>query len=241
MKATTPSSQNDEDALVSVYVWERPVRITHWLIAIAILVLSVTGFYIGHPFIVAPGPAGQQFVMGWVKAIHFFAAIVFTLSELSRIAWMFVGNVYARWHQFIPLRKHRWKGLWEWIRFYLFLRREPPKFVGHNPLAGLTYLSVYILCLTAAGTGYALFAMSVGPESPMRIFSGLLPLFGGAQPARWIHHVVVWLILAVVVPHGGGAVLVARVGRNAALGSIISGYRFVKRDHLAAEEAENGA
>ena len=28
-----------------VYVWEFPVRLTHWLNVICLLVLSVTGFY----------------------------------------------------------------------------------------------------------------------------------------------------------------------------------------------------
>ena len=45
--------------LVRVYVWEWPVRMTHWCTAYAILVLACTGFYMGHPFIVASGPAGS--------------------------------------------------------------------------------------------------------------------------------------------------------------------------------------
>ena len=43
--------------LVRVYVWEWPVRVTHWLIAGSILVAAATGFYMGHPFIVVSGPA----------------------------------------------------------------------------------------------------------------------------------------------------------------------------------------
>ena len=53
--------------LVRVYVWQWPVRLTHWLNAYSILVLALTGFYIGHPFITVSGPAGQHFVMGWVE------------------------------------------------------------------------------------------------------------------------------------------------------------------------------
>lgn len=100
MTATAPAAV--DRGLTRVYVWDLPVRITHWLIATALVVLAVTGYYIGNPFMVASDPAGQEFVMGTVQAIHFFAAIVFTLSELSRIAWMFMGNRYARWNQLIP-------------------------------------------------------------------------------------------------------------------------------------------
>ena len=48
----------------------------------------------------ASGPAGQRFVMSWVKTIHFYTAIVFALSVISRVAWMFLGNTYARWDKF---------------------------------------------------------------------------------------------------------------------------------------------
>jgi Ni/Fe-hydrogenase 1 B-type cytochrome subunit len=45
-----PSSQ-----IVRVYVWQAPVRITHWLIAGSIVLLSITGFYIGRPFVTCRG------------------------------------------------------------------------------------------------------------------------------------------------------------------------------------------
>ena len=41
-------------ALEIRYVWEWPVRLTHWFNVIAIIVLSVTGFYIGNPFVAVP-------------------------------------------------------------------------------------------------------------------------------------------------------------------------------------------
>ena len=77
--------------------------------------------------------------MGSMKTIHFFTAIVFTLSVISRVIWMFMGNRYARWDKFIPIEKRRLSGLWDSLRYYLFQLRQPPGFVGHNPLAGFTY------------------------------------------------------------------------------------------------------
>ena len=84
--AVTVPARSD---IVRVYVWEAPVRITHWLIALAIALLSVTGFYIGYPFITVSGPAGQHFVMGWMKVIHAWSAYVFIGAVVARIAWMF--------------------------------------------------------------------------------------------------------------------------------------------------------
>ena len=33
-----------------VYVWEMPVRIYHWLNALCVVILIITGFIIGSPF-----------------------------------------------------------------------------------------------------------------------------------------------------------------------------------------------
>ena len=55
-----------ESRIVKVYVWEAPVRITHWLIALSIVVLSVTGFYIWISFISVPGRACDLLFMGWI-------------------------------------------------------------------------------------------------------------------------------------------------------------------------------
>ena len=85
-----------------VYIWELPVRLTHWLIFFSFIILSATGYYIGHPFISVAGPARDHFVMGTARAVHMYAAIVFALSVLVRIYWMFAGNAYARLTQFIP-------------------------------------------------------------------------------------------------------------------------------------------
>jgi Ni/Fe-hydrogenase 1 B-type cytochrome subunit len=230
----------EEPKLIRVYVWDLPVRLTHWLLALSITVLAITGFYIGHPFLLAPDPVGQEFVMGTVLAIHFFAAIVFSLSEISRIVWLFFGNRYARWDQLIPTHKAKWKRAWEWLKFYIFFRAETPSFVGHNPLAGITYAVVYAVCILAALTGYSMFAVSAGAGSPMRIFSGLLPLFGGLQTTRWIHHMCMWVIVLFVIHHISCALLVARAAKNAAIGSMFSGYRFLSPEDLAEDEAESG-
>ena len=52
VSTTTPRAAE----LVRVYVWQIPVRVTHWLIAGSIILLSVTGLYIGRPFMTVSGP-----------------------------------------------------------------------------------------------------------------------------------------------------------------------------------------
>ena len=94
---TLPSVCHHPGELVRVYVWEWPVRMTHWCTAYSILVLAATGFYIGHPFVTVSGPAGDHFVMGWVKTIHSYTAIVFALTiPISALSFrLFEARVQA--------------------------------------------------------------------------------------------------------------------------------------------------
>ena len=218
--------------IVRVYVWEVPVRITHWLIALSIVVLSVTGVYIGYPFITVSGPAGQHFVMGWAKAIHGYAAYVFIAAVLTRVIWMFTGNRYARWDKFIPVHRQRRHGLWPTLQFYLFALRKPPGFVGHNPVAGLTYTLVFGLYFLAIATGLVMRGASAEVDSPLRWFASWAPLFGGLQIARWIHHAVMWLLLGFAVHHVYSGVLMSTVEANATMESMFSGYKFVPPEDL---------
>jgi Ni/Fe-hydrogenase 1 B-type cytochrome subunit len=225
-------SPQGASGLVRVYVWEAPVRIAHWLIALSIGVLAITGFYIGHPFITVSGPANGHFVMGWVKVIHGYTAYVFIASVAARIIWMFTGNKYSRWDKFIPVRPLRRRGLWPTVKFYMFGLRKPPGFVGHNPLAGATYTLVFALYFVAIATGLTMRGASADVSSTVRWFASLAPLFGGLQTVRWIHHAVMWLLLGFAVHHVYSSILMSTVEANATIESIFSGYKFVPPEDL---------
>jgi Ni/Fe-hydrogenase 1 B-type cytochrome subunit len=239
MSAAAPAVTPARGWRTRVYVWEVPVRLTHWLIALSIAVLSVTGIYIGRPFLIVPGEARFHFVMGTMKVVHFYAAIVFGLSVCARVAWMFVGNQYARWESFIPVTPRHRRGLGRTLGFYLFALRKPPGFIAHNPLAGMAYTAVFFLYFVMIGTGLALYAVSASVHSPFRLFSFLLPLFGGAQSARWIHHVVMWLLLGFTVHHVYSGVLMSQIEQNATVESIFSGYKFIPSELLRESNADH--
>jgi Ni/Fe-hydrogenase 1 B-type cytochrome subunit len=215
-----------------VYVWEWPVRITHWLIFLCVLVLSASGFYIGHPFLSVPGEARDHFVTGTVKLIHFYAAIVFTLAALSRLLWLFLGNYYARWTQFVPASRERLRNIGHMLQYYLFLRRDPQPAVGHNALAGAAYILLFAMYLLMIATGFAMYTANAHVEFPMRFFGFLMPLFGGLQTARWIHHVGMWLLLMFVAHHVFSALEISGVENNSLIGSMISGWKLIRREVL---------
>ena len=218
--------------LDNVYVWQWPVRITHWTTGLSLWILSITGIYMGYPFLIASGQASEHFLMGTAKLIHFYCAIAFTLSVLSRIVWMFMGNWYSRWHRFLPVDRRRWWAMGKTLRYYFFGLRMPPGFVGHNPLAGLTYFFVFIFFLVQIATGLAMYAASAHVGSTFGIFGFLVPLVGGLATAHWIHHIVMWLLWMFIVHHVYSAILMSQVEATGTVESIFSGHKFVPREDI---------
>lgn len=238
--ARAPSASRTEER-ISIYVWDLPLRLMHWVIALSLFVLAATGYAIGRPFISVPGEAGDRFVMGTMKAVHFYAALAFTLAVLSRLWWMFAGNRWASWRQLVPTTASRVRRFVETLRFYTFLRVDAPAEIGHNPVAGVAYLAVYALCLVEIATGLALYGASADLDSPVRGFAGIATLLGGLQVTRWIHHVVMWLLLGFFVHHLASSILVSSFEGNGLMGSIFSGTKFVAREELERERREGGA
>jgi len=213
-----------------VYVWEVPVRLTHWLIVASILLLAVPGLYIGSPVLPVHGEATRHFVMGTIKSLHFAGAMVFLVAVLARVLWMFAGNPYARWPEFIPVSKRRLRGIWNTFAFYVFLHRESPAFVGHNPLAGAIYTVVFGLYALMLVTGLALVSANAHVDSLLHGFQFLIPWCGGLQLARFLHHVGMWLLIGFASHHVWSAFLIGLVERSSLIDSIFSGYKVLLPD-----------
>lgn len=207
-----------------VYVWEFPVRFAHWMIVLAILTLSVTGFYIGTPFLHAYST--KQYLMGTVRFIHFAAAYVLLMSFIIRVYWAFMGNRYASWRVWFPFSRQRRSDLMGALRFYTFASRRPPYAIGHTALAGITYFIVYLLVAFQLVSGFAHYSMS---------HRGLIwTLLGGwllgvmdVSTIRLLHHVTMYVLIAFVLVHLYIAWWLDVAERNGLMGSIFGGYKFV--------------
>ena len=89
-KVVTPHSEP------AVYVYEAPLRLWHWVNALAITLLCITGYFIGSPLPTMPGEASDNFLMGYIRFIHFSAGYILAIGLLFRIYWAFVGNHHSR-------------------------------------------------------------------------------------------------------------------------------------------------
>jgi Ni/Fe-hydrogenase 1 B-type cytochrome subunit len=209
-----------------VYVWELPVRILHWVHVASIFVLALTGLYIGHPFVgLAFGQSVRVQVTDWVRLVHFVAAYVFGLGFLTRLYWFFAGNQYASWRSWVPVSRERWIFFWRQLKYYLFLERERPQYLGHNPVAGLSYLALGVMILAQGITGLALYSEPY-PSGFWRVTLGWLTILFGDPIFRLIHHGLMYLFGIFLLVHLYMAVLGDVEEGNAPITSIISGIKF---------------
>jgi len=217
-----------------LYIWQVPVRMTHWVTAGCIVVLSVTGSYIADPFLLPPGGS----VMTTVRLIHIVAAFTLLASGLVRTIWLLTGNRFSRWSAFIPTSRRQATELFRQAAFYAFLRKEIPKVLGHNQLAATAYLALFFLLLVETVTGFALDGL-VGGQPGASGFAWLRELLG-PQALRLIHHGAMWAILAVALFHVYSCILVDHLERNGLLSSMVSGYKFPTREEIV-DSRDGGA
>lgn len=216
-------------APVRVYVWELPVRVSHWFIFLPVVVLSFTGYYMHNPFIVGKG--STAFMMGTVRFIHLVAGFVFISAFLLRLYWFFVGNSWSNWRAFVPLHRRQWRGMGGMVAYYSFLRKDLLHHVGHNALAAVTYLVMFVLMFLEILTGLALYSQ-VRASAVLNAIIGWLPRLIDIQTLRLMHFCIMFSFFIFVIHHVYSAVLVSWEERNGLVESIFTGYKFVPSDEL---------
>ena len=123
MAASPEAMHTSKSVPGPVYVYEAPVRIWHWVHALSISTLAVTGYFIANPLPSLSGEASDHFLMGNIRFVHFTAAYVFAVGLFVRLYWAIVGNEYARELFILPVwRGEWWKRVWHEIKFYAFFR-----------------------------------------------------------------------------------------------------------------------
>ena len=206
-----------------VYVWQVPVRLTHWVNALAIFALSATGLYIASPFF-----AGSGFTMRWAYAAHIVFGCLFLSSVMFRVYWSLRGNRWASYRAFFPILTHEGRlGMWRAFLYYVFARRVLPGGVGHNALAATTYTLVFFLFIVEIVTGFAM--LTFGWGGAWHAALGWVFALASPQQIHLVHYIAMWMLLGFVVHHVYSATLFDIEGREGEISSIISGYKTVRR------------
>ncbi|MBD3868381.1 MAG: Ni/Fe-hydrogenase, b-type cytochrome subunit [Acidobacteria bacterium] len=216
-----------------IYVWEWPVRMYHWINAIAVILLIGTGYMIGNPqntFYAAE--AYQMYFFGTIRFVHFVCAFIFFFNFLVRIYWGFVGNRFSRWTNFITFRKAQWKEMWDILR--VDIAQADPRMhhkIGHNSLAALVYFLSFLMFAFQSITGFAMYAANTTAMLP-RMFTFIKPIMGGDFGVRQWHHAGMWFFILFTIVHVYLVFYHDYVEGRGTTSSMIGGWKFERKDIL---------
>lgn len=179
-----------------VRVWDWPVRIVHWLIALAVAALWWTG---------------EHDQLDWHERIGYvvLGLVVF------RILWGFMGGSTARFSRFV-------KGPRTVLAYAGRLARgQSETMAGHNPMGGWSVLA--LIGLTLAEVALGLFAVDVDGLSPGSL-SRFVDFDTGRAAAHW-HALAFYVLLALIGLHLAAVAFYGLVKRENLIGPMFSGRR----------------
>jgi Ni/Fe-hydrogenase 1 B-type cytochrome subunit len=212
-----------------VYVWEMPVRAYHWINAISLVALCITGYLIGAPIrAFYASEAYQQYWFGSVRFVHFAFAYIYTFNFLARIYWGFVGNQYARWNNFFPLTRKQRQEIADVIKAdVLQVKLHGAISTGHNSLAAFIYFLTFLAFVAQAITGFALYS-SMSHSFIPRMFTWIVPLLGGEMGVRYWHHLLLWFFVSFIIVHIYLSFYHDYIEGRGTISSIVGGWKFVR-------------
>jgi Ni/Fe-hydrogenase b-type cytochrome subunit len=182
------------------------VRITHWVNAIALVIMVGSGLRIfnaypafarkGDTFCCYPfeGHKIPEWLTfgGWLAGArnwHFAMMWVLVANGLVYLGFIYL---HGEWRDLVP-RRGILRDVWQMVRFYLALRRDHPAQGKHNALQRLTYFSLPYLAIVSVLSGLAIW-------KPVQL-APLATLLGGFVWARYWHFLAMLALTALSLGH----------------------------------------
>lgn len=131
-------------------VWDRVVRVFHWLNVLCVLGLIAVGTVILNAKVLGVSVEGKVLL----KTVHVYIGYVFALNLTWRIVWGFIGSRYSRWKAALPFGaeyKAQFAAMSEGKK-----SGKPVGFLGHNPIGRLMVAMLFLLLTAQAVTGLML-------------------------------------------------------------------------------------
>ncbi len=176
--------------------WSILLRLYHWAFALSIIFLVVTGFYINTPWTNTMIEGSAAWPMAWMRYIHFVAGYVFTAAILTRIFLFIFGNAQERITDVLPITGRNINNLFKTLLQYSYISDEHDDRLGHNVLAGLTYVITILAAVFQLVSGFYMLFPEVATWQGWGV-----NIFGNQQQARFIHHLLMWWFMIFAFIH----------------------------------------
>ena len=171
--------------------------VTHWINLIAMIVLIITGFSIHFPF-------WPEF-MGIARGAHLLFGFILFLNCIFRVVAAFFVKTsptggtrkqvkdYKTW---LPQKDNRHQAL-EWIKYYLFLKKDHPLGANLGVPQKISYLLIPVLIIVMFWTGLCLW----GPTMNLAPMWATTDLVGGLMSMRIIHYFMMYIFIVFMFIH----------------------------------------
>src|SRR3972149_8227627 len=219
------NNRNEEMVLVSSWDWQ--TRVLHWVNAL--LVVTLVLLIVGLDSMASLGV--EKAVRRPVKELHAYIGQIFIVTLTLRILWGFIGNRYARFSDMMPFTREKFMALGQNIKWVLSgFRGDVPRTVGHDSLASLLYLALFIVLISQAVTGLLL----SGAE--FKIFPGVLFSGGlgeqGAEALEEGHELGLLFMYFYIAVHLLGLVIHELKERTGLFSSMIHGKKYFPKSDV---------
>ncbi|MTI14551.1 Ni/Fe-hydrogenase, b-type cytochrome subunit [Sansalvadorimonas verongulae] len=204
------------------------VRILHWLRALAIVALALTGAYIAWPMFERPDDT-NTLVQGWVRYLHLLTGFVFIGVTLVR-GYLFLftketrerasfRDVFSLKSWIIQIKSYFWRGHLDKAGIY-------------GPLQLTVYFGITVLAILASISGLVLYAYVYhhGLGGALRPMADMVVHFmGGLARVRYWHHVFAWAFVIFIPIHIYMVVWTGIRFKHNSVEVIITGYDYHKQ------------
>lgn len=220
---------------VAVAVWDIPTRVLHWLNAVTVISLVLLILMMEGMESLGLSEDAEELLQDQLTLLHAYAGYFLTVTYSCRIIWGFIGNRHARFSDMISFKREHWAAIGANIKWYLSgFRGHPPVSIGHNPLASLLYLPLFIVLGVQVLTGITLAGLEydVFPGTVIKNIWGIEGVDAFGDAAEEIHEFGYGFILFFFFCHMGGLVLHELGERSGLLSAMIHGRKYFSRDRI---------
>ncbi len=191
-------------------VWDRGIRLFHWLLLLAVAASAVTGFILGSV---------------WLRW-HLIAGGVIAVLLLWRGIWGVLGGPYARFAGFA----HPPRAVLGYMRG---LRGgSARRHLGHNPLGALMVFALLLVLAAIVVSG----TVSLGgmlKQGPLRAWL----TYAAGRQALALHQLLAWALLGMIALHLGGVAFETRRERDNLVRAMLTGRKRADPSAVAARPA----
>jgi Ni/Fe-hydrogenase 1 B-type cytochrome subunit len=208
-------------------------RWQHWIRALSVVVLVVSGFYLAYPFLSPPvnsEPTG--FLYALFRSWHEIFGFILVTVILYKTFLFFFSKQHA--NERVSFKDFLNPSIWiSQIKYYLLIEKHPAIKGAYNPLQFIAYVGFYIMIFLLILTGLILYSNVYHSGfggliyAPMKFFE---TLFGGLSTVRLFHHILTWGIILFVTVHVYMAIYNSVFGKEGGMDAIFSGRKW-KKNH----------